>query len=43
MNGVRREITFMTPSDGRIRLRMSNIEQSDTVINLDDISIKESR
>lgn len=40
---VKREITFMTPSDGRIRLRMSNIQKSDALVNLDDISIKESR
>ncbi len=40
---TQREINFTSPSDGRIAVRLSNINVNTAQVNLDDISIKESR
>lgn len=40
---LERVATFTTGSSGKIRVRLSNTMQSDALVNLDDISIKEAR
>ena len=40
---TQREISFTSPSDGKIAVRLSNININSAYVNLDDISIKESR
>ena len=40
---IEREATFMTPEDGKIMIRLSNLTKEDMIVNMDDFSIKESR
>ena len=40
---IQREVTFTSPEDGKVKIRLSNIVKEDMVVNLDDISIKEAR
>lgn len=40
---TQREINFTSPSDGRVSIRLSNLNIDNACVNLDDISIQESR